>query len=89
MTDDTGGFGPMARRVADDLEQALAGYEPRPIVREAGVVASVGSGIAIVRGLPNVRSEELVRFDSGRRRLPLEGLHHAGGREARAGRPAG
>ncbi|MFW5731816.1 MAG: alternate F1F0 ATPase, F1 subunit alpha [Planctomycetota bacterium] len=39
--------------------------EPALSVREVGRVVSVGSGVAIVRGLPGVRSEELVHFTGG------------------------
>ncbi len=39
--------------------------EPGLSVREVGRVVSVGAGVAIVRGLPGVRSEELVRFTGG------------------------
>ena len=36
-----------------------------PWFEEFGVVTYIGQGIARVRGLPNVKSEELVRFDGG------------------------
>ena len=36
-----------------------------PSLREYGVVTYVGSGVARVRGLPHVQSEELVRFEGG------------------------
>ena len=48
------------------FDAAMAGYKPVPRVREVGIVTSVGAGVARVSGLPNVQSEELVRFESGR-----------------------
>jgi len=48
------------------FDAAMAGYKPVPRVREVGIVMSVGAGVARVSGLPNVQSEELVRFESGR-----------------------
>ncbi len=47
--------------------QAVSGHEARLRAQEIGVVRFVGSGIARVEGLPNVRSEELVRFPGNRR----------------------
>ncbi|HLH00519.1 MAG TPA: alternate F1F0 ATPase, F1 subunit alpha [Bryobacteraceae bacterium] len=56
--------------VLDDALEAVeqARREPaiEPEVREYGIVNFVGQGIARVRGLPNVRSEELVRFSGDR-----------------------
>jgi len=52
------------------LEEALAALDaasrqsvPRPTLEEFGVVTYIGQGVARVRGLPHVKSEELVRFD--------------------------
>ena len=36
-----------------------------PWFEEYGVVTYIGQGIARVRGLPNVKAEELVRFEGG------------------------
>ena len=51
------------------LEDALQAVDrvskqssPGPVLREYGIVSFVGNGIARVRGLPNVKSEELVRL---------------------------
>lgn len=44
------------------LEESLRQRPARLKVRETGRVKSVGQGIAIVDGLPGVRSEEIVRF---------------------------
>jgi F-type H+-transporting ATPase subunit alpha len=57
------------RSVLDDTLEALSrsrGETPfAPWLEEYGVVTYLGQGIARVRGLPNVKSEELVRFDGG------------------------
>ena len=44
------------------LEHALQDREPRLDVREVGRITFVGDGIARVAGLPNAKSEEVVRF---------------------------
>lgn len=46
----------------DALNLALRQTTAEPRMREFGVVNFVGNGIARVRGLPGVQSEELVRF---------------------------
>ncbi|MFP3914072.1 MAG: alternate F1F0 ATPase, F1 subunit alpha [Actinomycetota bacterium] len=50
----------------DRLDETIQGFEPRPAVEEIGRVLHVDGGIAEVSGLPDVRSEELVRFPGGR-----------------------
>jgi len=45
--------------------QTLDDFKPELTPKEIGTVKSVGEGIARVEGLPNVRSEELVRFPGG------------------------
>jgi F-type H+-transporting ATPase subunit alpha len=47
------------------LEQVLNAYQPGLKTREVGRVHSLGNGIALVEGLPGVRSEELIRFPGG------------------------
>jgi F-type H+/Na+-transporting ATPase subunit alpha len=47
------------------LEQVLSAYQPGLKTREVGRVHSLGNGIALVEGLPGVRSEELIRFPGG------------------------
>ena len=49
----------------DVLATARDREDPGPIVQEVGVVTQVGEGIARVKGLPSVQSEELVRFEGG------------------------
>jgi len=57
------------REVLDDTFEALENlsrdHEAEPAMREYGVVNFVGQGVARVQGLPNVKSEELVRFQGG------------------------
>jgi len=48
------------------VEQVSREPAAAPEVREYGIVNFVGQGIARVRGLPNVKSEELVRFAGDR-----------------------
>ena len=61
--------GDSLQSILDDTLGTLArvrGETPAgPWCEEYGVVTSVGQGIARVRGLPNVKSEELVRFANG------------------------
>jgi len=45
----------------DSAEQ----HTPEVVLREVGTVTSVGEGIARVKGLPSVQSEELLQFRSG------------------------
>jgi len=48
------------------LEGALGQVRAEPEVREVGTVTSVTQGVARVEGLPEVQSEELVRFADNR-----------------------
>ncbi|MBN1887798.1 MAG: F0F1 ATP synthase subunit alpha [Thermoflexales bacterium] len=47
------------------LQQQIALFEPDVTSIEVGRVAEVGDGIARVTGLPAVRANEMVRFESG------------------------
>jgi len=46
----------------DRLKNIISAQEDHLHMVETGTVVSVGEGIAIVKGLPNVRSEELIYF---------------------------
>ncbi|MGE0681905.1 MAG: alternate F1F0 ATPase, F1 subunit alpha [Candidatus Binatia bacterium] len=48
------------------LDSALEQRHVKPCIQEIGIVQYVGHGIARVAGLPNVQSEELVRFPGAR-----------------------
>jgi F-type H+/Na+-transporting ATPase subunit alpha len=45
------------------IHRAQGSFTASPSLQEYGVVTYVGPGVARVRGLPNVQSEELVRFE--------------------------
>ncbi|HKJ46887.1 MAG TPA: alternate F1F0 ATPase, F1 subunit alpha [Balneolales bacterium] len=47
------------------INRSLEGYKPDLSPREIGTIKFVGDGIVRVDGLPNVKSEELVRFPGG------------------------
>lgn len=60
--------GPLATAIDQALDRlaGLAGQDAsRLAIREVGTVRSVGHGIAVLSGLPGVRSEELVEFPGG------------------------
>jgi F-type H+/Na+-transporting ATPase subunit alpha len=50
-------------------ERALEGHRPELVVREVGVVRSVGKGTARIEGLSGVRSDEVVLLSGGVRAL--------------------
>jgi len=52
-------------RALEHLEQVSNEYETRLDLDEIGNVIQVGDGVATVRGLPRVQSEELVEFPNG------------------------
>ncbi|MDF1522747.1 MAG: F0F1 ATP synthase subunit alpha [Trueperaceae bacterium] len=54
------------------LSHVTHDWRPRLEVDEVGVVASVGSGVATVHGLPGVRADEVVRFAGGEAGLALD-----------------
>ncbi len=49
-------------RTIDALDRALDHHAPELKTEEVGTVTSVGHGIAVVEGLPSIRSEELALF---------------------------
>jgi F-type H+/Na+-transporting ATPase subunit alpha len=49
----------------EGIHSAKRGIAMEPSLREYGLVTYVGRGVARVRGLPKVKSEELVRFHKG------------------------
>ena len=60
--------GPLRRAAGealDAVEGALASHEAGLVASEVGRIASVGPGVARVRGLPGVQAEELVAFQDG------------------------
>src|SRR5512133_3912730 len=55
----------LIQRITSDLQQKIDTYRPEYEVRDIGTVLEAGDGIARVRGLAQVRSQELVEFDNG------------------------
>ncbi|HEY5119627.1 MAG TPA: F0F1 ATP synthase subunit alpha [Anaerolineales bacterium] len=56
---------PSAKSISEILKKQIARFEPEVTAHEAGFVAETGDGIARVRGLSHVRSQELVQFAEG------------------------
>jgi len=54
-----------AKNISDFLQKQIALFEPEVTAHEAGFVTEAGDGIARVRGLSHVRSQELVQFGEG------------------------
>jgi F-type H+-transporting ATPase subunit alpha len=55
----------LIKQIADDLQQKIHEFRPEVEVRDIGTVLEAGDGIARVRGLNDVRSQELVQFANG------------------------
>ena len=66
---------------ASALDQAMTGHTFSLRAREVGVVSHVGGGIAEVRGLPHLTSEELVEFRDGQLGIAVNLEPDAIGRE--------
>jgi F-type H+-transporting ATPase subunit alpha len=49
----------------EEIRAAARSFAAQPALQEYGIVTYVSRGVARVRGLPNVKSEELVRFQKG------------------------
>ena len=54
-----------AKNISDVLKKQISAFEPEVTAHEAGFVVETGDGIARVRGLSHVRSQELVQFAEG------------------------
>ncbi|MFO3796629.1 MAG: F0F1 ATP synthase subunit alpha, partial [Anaerolineales bacterium] len=55
----------LVQQIAQELKQQIDAYQPELGLRDVGTVIEAGDGIARVRGLANVRSQELVQFANG------------------------
>ncbi len=55
----------LIQQIASDLQQQIESFQPELEVREIGTVLEAGDGIARVKGLADVRSQELVQFANG------------------------
>ena len=55
----------LVRQITADLQKQIEAFQPALEIRDVGVVLEAGDGIARVRGLSDVHSQELVQFDNG------------------------
>ena len=55
----------LIRQIAADLQKQIETYQPEMEARDVGAVLEAGDGIARVRGLGDVRAQELVEFANG------------------------
>jgi len=55
----------MIEQIALDLQKKIDAFQPSVEIRDIGTVTEDGDGIARVRGLTDVRSQELVQFENG------------------------
>ncbi|MEW6718598.1 MAG: F0F1 ATP synthase subunit alpha [Chloroflexota bacterium] len=55
----------LVERITADLKRQIETFQPELEVRDVGVVIEAGDGIARVRGLSEVSSQELVQFANG------------------------
>ncbi|HOY65644.1 MAG TPA: alternate F1F0 ATPase, F1 subunit alpha [Candidatus Ozemobacteraceae bacterium] len=59
------GLRPILARAVQAYGKALQAAPPDLAIRETGFLERISTGVAIVRGLPDVRLDELVRFGNG------------------------
>jgi F-type H+-transporting ATPase subunit alpha len=52
-------------QITADLRQQIESFKPEVEVRDVGAVIEAGDGIARVRGMADVRAQELVQFSNG------------------------
>ncbi len=55
----------LIQRITSDLQNKIDTYQPAYEVQDIGTVIEAGDGIARVRGISKVRSQELVAFSNG------------------------
>ncbi len=55
----------LIKQITADLQQQIDSFKPSLEVRDVGAVIDAGDGIARVRGLNDVHSQELVQFSNG------------------------
>jgi F-type H+/Na+-transporting ATPase subunit alpha len=55
----------LIKQITSDLQKQIEGFKPELNVSDYGVVAEAGDGIARVKGLAKVSSQELVQFSNG------------------------
>ncbi|GAB4500490.1 MAG: F0F1 ATP synthase subunit alpha [Anaerolineales bacterium] len=55
----------LIKQITSDFQQQINAFQPEASISDIGTVLEAGDGIARVRGLANVRSQELVQFQNG------------------------
>jgi F-type H+-transporting ATPase subunit alpha len=55
----------LIKQITADLKQQIDAFQPTAELSDVGTVLEAGDGIARVRGLDDVRSQELVQFSNG------------------------
>ncbi len=55
----------LIKQITGDLQKQIEGFNPELNVSDIGVVLEAGDGIARVKGLANVKAQELVQFSNG------------------------
>jgi len=55
----------LIQQITSDLQKQIESFEPQVGVSDIGTVLEAGDGIARVKGLANVRAQELVQFSNG------------------------
>jgi len=55
----------LIRQITSDLQKQIDEFQPSLGLQDVGTVLDAGDGIARVKGLNDVRSQELVQFDNG------------------------
>ena len=55
----------LIKQIAGDLQKQIESFEPEVGISDIGTVVEAGDGIARVKGLANIRAQELVQFSNG------------------------
>jgi F-type H+-transporting ATPase subunit alpha len=55
----------LIKQITSDLQKQIEAFQPEVGISDVGTVLEAGDGIARVTGLANVKSQELVQFQSG------------------------
>jgi F-type H+/Na+-transporting ATPase subunit alpha len=55
----------LIKQITSDLQKQIEGFSPELGISDIGTVLEAGDGIARVKGLANVKSQELVQFSNG------------------------
>ncbi len=55
----------LIKQITSDFQKQIDAFKPEVSVTDIGTVIEAGDGIARVKGLANIRSQELVQFENG------------------------